>query len=81
MLSAPHYYSVKSTVLNYNEVEGILKDTFMTKLSAQYRHLPGRTEINNENSQSGWTVSGQRLEPETSRIRFRSTKYSAANYI
>jgi hypothetical protein len=37
-----------------------------------YRHLPGGTEENNDDRQSGYSVFRPRFEPSTSRIQVQS---------
>jgi hypothetical protein len=55
-------------------------DRGLIKVLSRY-HLPEGTEEIHENPQSGYRVSGPRFEPETSRIRNRSTNHSDATSV
>jgi hypothetical protein len=63
--------------LDNNKLERLRKDVVMGLLMVLFRHLPGRTEENHENSQSAQLVSWPRFEPGICVIKFRSISASA----
>jgi hypothetical protein len=64
-----------------NELERIQMVAVLAKFKAMSRYLPGGSEENYKEPESGYQVSGPRFEPGTFRIRSRSANHPAEIYI